>query len=119
MHSNRDDADEAFVMLCNALGDKVSFGIIKSTIKAAKSVVEISRENNIPISSVYKKIRRLKSLDMIDVQTVVTDAQSGKKVAYYRCNIKSIEMSMDGYGAKMQLKLNEEHRRNGFSKIAG
>ena len=91
--------DKVFVLLCDALGDKVSFAVIKATIKEAKTATEISRENHLSLSSVYNKIKKLERLGIIQIQKIITDSESGKRVAYYTCKIKALEMSMNEKGA--------------------
>lgn len=90
--------EKAFVALCKALGDRISFGIIKSTIRAAKTATEISRESRFSPSSVYKKIKALERLGILQVQTVVADRETGKRIAYYRCSVRALEISMDEQG---------------------
>lgn len=103
--------EKACVALCRALGDRISFGIIKSTIGAAKTATEISRENRFSPSSVYKKIKALERLGILQVQTIVADSQTGKRIAYYRCRVRVLEISMDEQGAtEVRFKANRDGR---------
>ena len=90
--------DRTFRLLCNALGDEISFAIIKSTMKGSRSAIEISKESRIPVSSVYKKIKKLQNLRIISVHEIAIDGRSGKKVALYRCEMKSLELSLSDGG---------------------
>jgi predicted transcriptional regulator len=96
-----------FMLLCSVLANKVSFSVIKSTMKTAKSVVDIAKENQIPISSVYKNIRHLQQIGIIKIETIATDSKSGKRIANYRCKIKLLEMSLDEEYAKLRFKTNK------------
>lgn len=106
VHSERDAAvdDRLFVPLCGILGDRVSFVIIYSTIKDAKTAIEISRESDVPLSSVYRKVRKLERLGIIQSR-VSTDA-NGKKIAYYTCRVKALRMSINGDGARLWVRTN-------------
>lgn len=66
--------------------------------------VEIARTYHIPLSSVYKKIRKLKDLEMLDIDKIEIDSRSGKKIAYYRCTVKSLELSLTGDDAKLGIE---------------
>ena len=105
-YSERDAAldDRLFVPLCEILGDRVSFMIINSTIRDAKTAIEISRESDVPLSSVYRKVRKLERLGL--VQSRVSADRSGKKIAYYTCRVKALRMSINKDGARLWLRAN-------------
>jgi predicted transcriptional regulator len=105
-YNERDAAVDGrlFVPLCEALGDRVSFVIINSTIRDAKTAIEISRESDVPLSSVYRKVRKLERLGII--QSRVSADKSGKKIAYYTCRVKALKMSISKDGARLWLRAN-------------
>jgi hypothetical protein len=103
-------------LLFSIVGDRISLGIIRSTMKTAKSAFEISKENSIPTSSVYKKIRKLEQLGMVQLYTTVADTESGKTTAYYRCRIESLKMTLDEDGIVARLRTNEKSRKNTISR---
>ena len=72
------------------LADTVSHKIILSTIDIPKTAQQIALENSLPISSTYKKIRRLYQMDLMCINHVNVD-ESGKKVIFYKSKIKSLE----------------------------
>lgn len=94
------------LLMLQELGDKISFSILKSTIKKCKSVAEISRENNIPLSSVYRKISDLQNMGIVAIETIVTDASTGKRIAMYRSKIRSVHFHLDENGAKLMFENN-------------
>jgi hypothetical protein len=47
---------------------------------------------------VYKKIQKLEYHGLLKVQAIFDDAVRAKKIAYYRCTIKSLEMNFDEQG---------------------
>jgi hypothetical protein len=97
--------DEAIPRL-QLLADVVSHKIILSTIDIAKTAQQIALENNLPISSTYKKIRRLCQMDLLCIDQVNID-ESGKKVLFYKSKIKSLEFYLRKGGSILQFERNE------------
>jgi predicted transcriptional regulator len=60
----------------------------------AKPVVEISVENNIPLSSTYKKIKRLTKHGLVQVDKIIID-EAGKKIFLYKSKIGSIRIDIE------------------------
>jgi predicted transcriptional regulator len=90
------------------LVDKVSFRIVVSIIDNAKNVTQISLENQLPLSSTYKKIRKLQNMGMVSIEKIDID-ESGKKVLYYRSRIKSLEFNVTSDSVLLQFERND-HR---------
>ncbi len=88
------------------LGDTISHKIILSIIDTAKTAQQIALENHLPISSTYKKIRRLQQIDLLGIDKVSID-ESGKKVLFYKSKIKSLEFHLKKDGMILQLEKNE------------
>jgi predicted transcriptional regulator len=74
--------------------DSVSYHIILSIVDYAKPVVEISLENKIPLSSTYKKIKRLTSHGLVHVEKIIID-DAGKKVILYKSTIKGMQVDIE------------------------
>lgn len=92
--------------LLQELADRIANKIIISTIETSKTAQQIALENGLPISSTYKKIRKLQALDLICIEKVYLD-DTGKKVLSYRSKIKSLEFYMKREGALLQFEKNE------------
>ena len=103
--------DEAIPRL-QLLADIVSHKIILSTIDIAKTAQQIALENSLPISSTYKKIRRLCQMDLLCIDQVNID-ESGKKVLFYKSKIKSLEFYLRKGGSILQFERNEHASRFG------
>lgn len=99
------DYQEALPRL-QVLSDVVSHKIILSTIEEAKTAHQIASENELPLSSTYKKIKRLQSLDLVCVERISLD-DSGKRVLYYKSRVKSVEFSLKKVGSLLQLERND------------
>jgi len=100
------DYEEALPRL-QVLADIVSHKIILSTIEEAKTAQQIASENELPLSSTYKKIKRLQSLDILCVERISLD-DTGKRVLYYKSRVKSVEFSLRKVGSVLQLERNEK-----------
>jgi len=79
-----------------ALGDESSRKILTSAISSGKTVEEISAEQNLPLSTCYRRMRTLLAGGlMILERTVVTPA--GKRYAIYRTSFSRASISfLDG-----------------------
>jgi predicted transcriptional regulator len=92
------------------LADIGSHKIILSTIDSARTAQQIASENNLPLSSTYKKIRRLLDMDILRIERVNID-ESGKRVLYYKSKVKSLEFSLKREGTLLQLEKNDKASR--------
>ncbi|HKU48420.1 MAG TPA: hypothetical protein VJP79_00595 [Nitrososphaera sp.] len=94
------------------LADVVSHKIILSTIEEAKTAQQISVENELPLSSTYKKIKRLQSMDILCIERINLD-DTGKRVLYYKSRVKSLEFSLGKAGYVLQLEKNDRACKSG------
>ena len=96
---SRNAADEAVVYslrsssaILSALGDESSRKILTSAIARGKTVEEISAEQNLPLSTCYRRTRALLAEGlMILERSVVTPA--GKRYAVYRTSFSQTAIS--------------------------
>lgn len=98
--------EDAMPML-QELTDSISQKIILSTISAAKSTQQISAENGLPLSSTYKKIRKLCNMELLCIDKIQVDS-SGKKVFFYKSKVRSCQFHLHEEGAVLQFEKNEE-----------
>jgi len=73
--------------------DETALKVISSTIDVAKNVFQICYENKIPLSSTYKKVRKLQNDGLVSVEKIEIDGK-GRKVLLYRSNIKSLDFNL-------------------------
>ena len=102
MDAFRNFDDHSAILTLRELADRITCGIIISTIDSAKTVSQICDENKLPLSSIYKKIQRLHKIGVISIETINID-HKGKKVAFYRSTIKSLEFSLTKKGIALEL----------------
>lgn len=75
--------------IANALIDEYSRKILNSTMESSKSVMDIMREQKIPMTSAYRRIKVLLDNKLIKVErSLVTE--DGKRYYLYRSAIKSV-----------------------------
>lgn len=68
-----------------------------------------STENRLPLSSTYKKIRKLCSLKLLCIDRIQLD-DNGKKVLFYKSKIRSCQFYLRQEGAVLQFEGNEAAR---------
>lgn len=73
------------------LSDKYCRSILAVIMDKPKSAIEISREKDIPISTVYRRIQMLHDSKMIFTSGVITD--EGKRLFLYKSKIKEVNTS--------------------------
>ncbi len=91
------------VPILKELFDGFSYKILLSTLDESKSVFQICNENAVPISSTYKKIRKLKDIGLLFIDKIVI-SERGKKIIFYKSKIRSIELTLDKQQVILQLK---------------
>lgn len=75
--------------ILKALSDEYSRTIMNFTIEQSKSVVEIVKECDIPMTTAYRRVKELEENKILKVTgSVVTD--DGKKYFLYQNRLKSI-----------------------------
>jgi hypothetical protein len=91
------------LLLLREVSEMITYKIITSTMYSAKTVLQISTENKLPLSSTYKKISRLCKVGILSVERASID-DNGKKVLYYRSKIKAIEACLNENGLAVHVK---------------
>jgi predicted transcriptional regulator len=89
--------DHNAIIILKDIADKSTYKIITSIMNQAKTVSEICHENGFPLSSVYKRIHKLRSSGIICIERISIDGK-GKKVIYYKSRIKSLEFNLNQEG---------------------
>lgn len=95
------------ISILNELFDGFSYTILLSIMEESKTVFQICRDNSIPISSTYKKIRKLKDAELLFIDKIIIN-EKGKKVVYYKSKIRSIELTLDKQQLNIQFKKNDK-----------
>ncbi|WP_415282592.1 hypothetical protein [Candidatus Nitrososphaera sp. FF02] len=94
--------------LLQELVDGISYRIIMTTIDTPKTAAQVSAENGLPLSSTYKKIKKLQDVGILFVEKIELDGK-GKKVVHYRSKIKSMEFNLSRDQILLQFEKNDVH----------
>ncbi len=83
--------EEVFVEL---LGNKYTRAILSLTSSMECSALQLCQELNIPLATVYRKLRLLENNGLIKhVKTIIH--LSGNEEKYYRCAVNEVKMSFN------------------------
>lgn len=105
------------ISILNELFDGFSYTILLSIMEESKTVFQICKDNSIPISSTYKKIRKLKDAGLLFIDKIIIN-EKGKKVIFYKSKVRSIELTLDKQQLNIQFKKNDKIVHiNNISKI--
>lgn len=76
------------------LVDDYARSMLEATVYKAKSVPEIMRECNIPMTSAYRRVKKLTEAGLLKVErSVITD--DGVKYELYRSNVRAITVRFE------------------------
>jgi predicted transcriptional regulator len=84
-------AEEIFKIMCNEQAMK----ILQATTDVPKSAWEISTKYEIPLTQVYRWVRRLHKSGFVRISGDTNS--SGKKFFMYKSKINTIKVSLNGY----------------------
>ena len=103
------EEDEAAMVKLGDILDRITCKIITSIIDSPKTPLQICGENKLPLSSTYKRIRKLHNVGLISIEKINID-EKGKKAIFYRSKIKSLEFSLNGDRISLQFNKNYQFR---------
>ncbi len=90
--------------LLEVVSDKYCRGILECIMDKPKSVVEITAETGIPISTAYRRIQTLCDSKLLAVSGTISD--DGKRLFYYKSKVKSINTGFNDGKVDVELVLN-------------
>lgn len=88
------DEDVRKKAVIRALLDDHSRLILTATMFAAKSVIDITHEQKIPITSAYRRVKELKEFGLLKVERIVLTPE-GKKFELLRSTIRTASIQFD------------------------
>ncbi len=77
-----------------ALLDDPSRLILTSTMLVPKSVIDITREQKVPVTSAYRKVKELKEFGLLKVERIVI-TDDGKKYELVKSAIRTASVQFD------------------------
>ena len=90
--------------LLEILSDKYCREIIKSIMHKSKSVIEISNETKIPMSTVYRRIQTLHDSKLLATSGIITE--DGKRLFLYKSKVRGIQSVFNRGKIEVELILN-------------
>ena len=93
--------------LVQGLADEYSRKIILSAIPKAKSVEDMSRENDIPLSTCYRRVHELLDSQILLVEKIIV-TPDGKKYELLRSAYRAVTVSFEGGTMKVDAQINED-----------
>jgi predicted transcriptional regulator len=91
--------------LLEVISDKYCRTILESTMYKPKSVMEITAETKIPISTVYRRIQTLFDNKLLRTSGTITD--DGKRLFLYKSKIKGIQSNFCNGQVEVEIILNK------------
>ena len=91
--------------LLEIVSDKYCRTILESVMYKPKSVIEITAETRIPISTVYRRIQMLHDNKLL--LTSGTISEDGKKLFLYKSKVKAIQCNFNNGQVEVELVLNK------------
>ena len=92
-------------ILLEVISDKYCRTILESTMYKPKSVMEITAETKIPISTVYRRIQTLYDNKLLRTSGTITD--DGKRLFLYKSKIKGIQSNFCNGQVEVEVILNK------------
>ncbi len=93
--------------LVQGLADEYSRKILLSAIPAAKSVEDMSRENDIPLSTCYRRVHELLDAQILLVEKIIV-TPDGKRYELLRSAYRAVNVSFDGGVMSVEATINED-----------
>lgn len=93
--------------IVQGLADEYSRKIILSAIPKAKSVEDMSRENDIPLSTCYRRVHELLDSQILVVERIIV-TPDGKKYELLRSAYRAVNVTFDGGVMKVEAMINED-----------
>lgn len=93
--------------LVQALGDEYARKIILSAIPAAKSVEDLSRENNIPLSTCYRRVHELLDARVLLTEKIIV-TNEGKRYELVRSAYRTVQADLENGVMKVNAVINED-----------
>jgi len=105
------NSDDEAIEILREIADKTTYRIIIAIIHSPKTAAQICAENKLPLSSTYKRIRKLQEEGLITIEKINIDSK-GKKVVLYRSKIKSLVFNLKANMISLRFNKNDEMIRH-------
>jgi len=93
--------------LVQAMGDEYSRRILLSAIPAAKSVEDLSKENDIPLSTCYRRVHELLDARVLLIDRIIV-TKDGKRYELVRSAYRTVQVDLENGAMKVDALINED-----------
>ena len=93
--------------IVQALSDEYSRKILLSAIAGAKSVEDLSRENDIPLSTCYRRVHELLEGGVVVVEKIIV-TPDGKKYELIRSSYRTVSIDFENGTMRVSVLVNED-----------
>ena len=90
--------------LLEVFSDKYCRAILESIMDKPKSVMEITAESRIPISTVYRRVQMLHDNKLLATSGIINE--EGKRLFLYKSKIKAMQCNFNNGKVEVELILN-------------
>jgi len=88
-------------VILEMLADKYSKQILQTIMDKPKSVMDITSETRIPVSTVYRRIQLLQDNKIVSISGTISDC--GKKYFLYKSKIRAVSVTCDCFSTKIEI----------------
>jgi len=71
-----------------------TYKIILSIMKSSKTIYQIHHETNVPLSTIYKRMKKLELMDVVLIDKININSK-GKKNIFYKSRLKTVTFTLD------------------------
>ncbi len=93
--------------IVQSLSDEYSRKILLSAISNAKSVEDLSKENDIPLSTCYRRVHELLDSQILIVERIIV-TPDGKKYELLRSAYRTVTVNFENGMIKVEAAINED-----------
>jgi len=101
IQTRRVEDEERKQVILEILADQYSKQILQTIMDKPKSVMDITAETRIPVSTVYRRIQLLHDNKIVSISGTISD--DGKKYFLYRSKIRSVSIICDYNFTKIEI----------------
>jgi DNA-binding Lrp family transcriptional regulator len=98
---------ERIQSIVQSLSDEYSRKILLSAISSAKSVEDLSKENDIPLSTCYRRVHELLETQTLVVEKIIV-TPDGKKYELLRSAYKTVSVNFEDGAITVEASINED-----------
>jgi len=100
-------SEDKAIGVVKVLSDEYSRKILLSVISNSLPIEEISKEQNIPVSTCYRRVHEMLSFGILKPERTII-REDGKKYICYRSAIKNATIQLDSGELKVDVVLNRD-----------